>query len=135
MRRNFLKLTLFVVLMGGILTACASGSTPKLDGTSWRLTELNSATLPADVEVTLIFEKDSAGGKAACNGYGGSFQQIGNRVSFTNIFQTEMWCEGLMDYEGAYLTALGGVSSFLLKDEHLSLVDGSGNAILVFIRQ
>ncbi len=128
-------LLLAALLLGGMLVACTNGNAIMLAGTSWRLSTLNGSVLPSEVDVTLNFEKDNAGGRAACNSYGGWFTQSGSKLSFGGLFQTEMWCEGLMDYESAYLAALGTVRSFMLNGDRLSLLDRSGNSALVFVRQ
>ena len=135
MKKTFTYFALLSFFLVGILAACTNGGVPKLAGTSWRLTTLNGSTIPADVMVTLLFDKDSAGGKAACNSYGGSFSQSGEKLTFGGLFQTEMWCDGLMDYESAYLAALSNVKSFTLDGDSLILMGGSGSAPLVFVRQ
>jgi heat shock protein HslJ len=43
-----------------------------------------------------------------------------------------MYCDGVMEYESAYLAAFGAVKSFALENDQLSLLDESGAVILVF---
>jgi heat shock protein HslJ len=43
-----------------------------------------------------------------------------------------MYCDGVMEYESAYLAAFGAVKSFALENDELSLLDESGAVVLVF---
>lgn len=131
-----MKSTLFLRLMAtlliaALLSACASPAAT-LDGTEWQLTLLNGEKLPTGIIITLNFSDGQAGGNASCNSYGAGYRQDGSKLTFEPAFSTMMYCEGVMEYESDYLSAFGTVQSFLLEANTLSLLDASGQAILVF---
>ena len=67
--------------------------------------------------ITIGFESDTFGGTAACNGYGGGYSTDGTSISWQDVSQTEMGCEGpAMASEAAFLSALLLVDSFELAD-------------------
>lgn len=67
--------------------------------------------------ITIGFESDTFGGTAACNGYGGGYSTDGASISWQDVSQTEMGCEGpAMASEAAFLSALLLVDSFELAD-------------------
>ena len=123
-------ITLIIVL---ILSACA-GTSSKLIDTSWKLTDLNGQKLPAEIQITLNIKKDQAGGNSACNSYGSDFTQKGDKLSFSQIFSTMMYCEKGMEFETDYFAALGKITTFQLENDQLSLLDESGKVVLIFIR-
>ncbi|MGM0688802.1 MAG: META domain-containing protein [Bacillota bacterium] len=103
-----------------------------MDGTEWHLTEMNGATLPEDVEITIAFSEGQISGQSACNRYFAGYTQEGTKLTFDPAGSSQMYCEGLMDYENEYLQSLADVKSFELSGDNLKLLDQAGNAILVF---
>ena len=123
-------IALVIVLM---LSACAATSSELID-TSWKLTDLNGQKLPAEIQITLIIKKDQAGGNSACNSYGSDFTQKGEKLSFSQIFSTMMYCDKGMEFETDYFAALGKIKTFQLENDQLSLLDDTGNIVLIFIK-
>lgn len=105
---------------------------PVLDQTSWQLTDLNGLALPLGVEITLEFGDGQITGKAACNSFFAGYTQDNYNLTITQVGGTEMYCDGLMDYESATYEALALVKTFELKNDVLRLKDASGVAILVY---
>ena len=105
---------------------------PTLEKTSWQLTELNGQMVPVGVMITLSFAEGRATGKAACNNYFTGYTQDNDSLTFSQVGGTEMYCEGLMDYESATYEALAKVKSFTLKNDVLSLLDENGSAVLIY---
>ena len=122
--------TIIIVLM---LSSCA-GTSSKLIDTSWNLTELNGQKLPTEIQITLNIKKDQASGNSACNSYGSDFTQKGENVSFSQIFSTMMYCDKGMEFETDYLSALEKIKTFQLENDQLSLLDETGNVVLIFIK-
>lgn len=131
MKSTFFLSLMATLLIAALLSACASPAAT-LDGTDWQLTLLNGEKLPIGIIITLNFNDGQAGGNASCNSYGAGYRQDGNKLTFEEAFSSMMYCDGVMDYESDYLFALGAVRSFLLEADNLSLLDASGQAILVF---
>jgi heat shock protein HslJ len=125
------KTLLSLVVLSLLATACADPTGPalaNLDGT-W---QLDSGTIDGDPiplvdghPITLTLDGENAGGTAACNGYGGTYQLSDNQISFSDLFQTEMACmpEEIMDSEGAYLAALGRVDTIQAGGESMTLTE------------
>jgi len=66
-------------------------------------------------------EKKSAGGNGSCNTFGSTTAIDGNRISFSNIFSTKMYCEGVQQTEDSFFRLLAVVNRFEIKDKTLAL--------------
>jgi heat shock protein HslJ len=98
-----------------------------LDGTQWRLIDLNvdqEAVLP-DTEITLRFDDGQISGSAGCNDYSGivnSGEYGLNSLEVSPIAATEMQCsDPVSDQENTFLTRLGNAESWRYDYGHLSL--------------
>jgi len=103
-----------------------------LDKTSWQLIELQGQSLPVGVVITIEFADGQASGRAACNSFFAGYTQDNYNLSFSQVGGTEMYCEGLMDYESATYNALSQVAKFTLKNDILTMLDAGGTALLVY---
>ena len=126
-----LLLTLFALFF---LTACggSGGEAPDLDGTEWGLVEMNGEAIPEDVEITIAFSEGQISGQSACNRYFAGYTQEGATLTFDQAGSSNMYCEGLMDFETEYLQTLSEIKSFEQSSDKLMMKDQSGAAILVF---
>jgi len=112
---------------------------PALVDTEWLLVELHGEPPLEGSRITLDLRRESLGGLAGCNHYGGEYEVASEgalRLGETAI--TAMLClepEGVMDQERAYTEALRAVTGYRLQDERLVLVDAGGEAILAYERQ
>jgi heat shock protein HslJ len=93
-------------------TAClGSDFADSLEG-SWQLTsgtvEGQDIPILETHPVTITFDGDEVGGTAACNGYGGSYELSGSKISFGDLAMTEMAClpQEAMVAESLYARAL-----------------------------
>jgi heat shock protein HslJ len=125
---------LFTLLALFLLTACggSGGEAPDLDGTEWGLVEMNGESIPEDVEITIAFSEGQISGQSACNRYFAGYEQEGNTLTFEPAGNSNMYCEGLMDFEADYLQTLSEVKSFESSADTMTLKNESGEAILVF---
>ncbi len=98
-----------------------------LIGTSWRLTQLDSATVAPNVASTLVISADSIGGNGGCNTYGGKLEDTPNGIDISEVFSTMMACEGL-EQEQAFFAALEAADSFALVEGNLHLL-GNGTVL------
>lgn len=69
-------------------------------------------------------EKKNAGGNGSCNTFGSSVSLQGNKISFSNIFSTKMYCEGVQQTEDSFFLFLQKVNRFEVKDKFLLLLNG-----------
>jgi len=129
--------TLFAAAMiasGAALSAC--GGSP-LDGTAGRLIGWSVSSIdPSAFTITVTFEDGRAGGTSAVNTYGGPYE-AGDDGSLTigAISATEMaGPEPAMQAEATYFDLLQQVRAYRLDDGQLTLLDGSGNELLIFAK-
>jgi len=126
MRPSLIPILVLTIVVG----ACAEPGEPGSSDPTRSAWELESGTLddgPISIVVghpiTLSFTEDSAGGTAACNGYGGAYTISGLELTFAPPAVTEMACmpEEVMESEARYLAALVRVSNFSMAEEKLTL--------------
>ena len=95
---------------------------------TWILQSLGGHTIIPDAEVTIEFRADGEfSGLAGCNNYFGSYQLNGQQLSVDEIGSTEMWCEGLMDQETAFLELLQKASGIVLDTSGLVIQTTEGD--------
>lgn len=117
-----------------VLAGCARGGVG-LDGTRWKLSgwTLNSLN-PADFSITARFDRGKISGMSGVNSYGGRYR-LGSHRAFAvgQLVSTEMaGPQPAMRAERAYLTLLRQARSYKRAKDRLTLVDGGGNASLIF---
>jgi len=87
-------------------------------------------------EITAMFDsiESQVSGSAGCNIYGASYQIVGNLLSFSGIYYTEMACispEGIMQQEQEFLLLLSKAQSYQADNTTLTIFC-SGNQELYF---
>jgi heat shock protein HslJ len=107
-----------------------------LYNTKWSLKKIHS---PSGVEEVLTkafirFDqaRSSAGGNGSCNNFGSNFIVVNNAISFTNLFSTKMYCEGVQETENAFFRHLGKANRFVVEKNTLKLYEGN-KLLLEFI--
>lgn len=109
------------------------GDVGTIDG-FWRLA---SATIDGAAivlvdgwQVTLDVDGSQIGGRAACNGYGGTAVIGDGTITVGELSWTEMGCEpAVMQLEQAYLGALPEVTSFVVADDRLTMTGPTSELI------
>jgi heat shock protein HslJ len=102
----------------------------ELERITWILDRAASVSLvegvPEEARVTIRFEDGEAGGVAACNHYGATYETTGDGgISFELGAMTEMACEEpIMALESAFVAALGDVTGHVVTDDALVLTGG-----------
>lgn len=83
--------------------------------------------------VTISFNEDGSriSGFGGCNRYFGSCNKSGNRISFTGLGATKMYCRETMSIEDNFLTLLSEVDSYAISDTTLLLKKG-GSIVIEF---
>lgn len=112
-------------------------SRASLTNTYWRPVEL--AGKPVVVEdsrrephLMLVPGEDKLRGFAGCNQFLGRYGVNENGLRFTGVAATRMFCEGVMDREQAFLSALEGTASHKIVGEALDLYDANGKLLARF---
>lgn len=93
--------------------------------TKWMLKKIHIADSTEAITGTAFIrfnqEKKSAGGNGGCNSFGSSITVSGNKISFKDIFSTQMFCEGVQQTEDTFFKQLEKVNRFVIKDKALML--------------
>lgn len=114
-------------------------SIPDLKNTKWVLTKLagDAVSLPNGAQAFLMLdpEQNRVNGSGGCNDLFGGLNLDGNNMSFDGLGATKKFCEGSMDVENGFMSALRNTTSFDLgKDGGLSLL-GKGGDILASLKK
>jgi heat shock protein HslJ len=134
--RHLATLTLATIILLS-MAACTLPGLPTgdpLKGTSWRLVTLGGAGLIPGTGITATFEDGQVHG-SACNSYGGSYKVSGDKLTFSDIYMTEMACldpEGVMEQERQYLEMLGMAQTFQASSGRLQIFSAGGE-VLTFL--
>jgi len=129
--------------ISGAVSAPSAGAAPvagsPLDGTSWQLEsyvdDQGQTQKPvAGAEPTISFEGGQANGTTGCNNYFGDYTADDDQLSFGPTGSTMMACpDPQMTQEQTYLIALGGVTSYTMTDEQLTMANEAGETVLTFV--
>lgn len=103
---------------------------------NWKLSSMKSGKDDISIvaPVTLNVSKDKKiGGKGGCNSYGGSYLiSKSNKVTFSNIFSTKMFCEGTSELENAFFQNLQEANTMTVKKGKLIVRNKAKGIVLVF---
>ena len=129
---------LFLAMMadGGIyelepVAGDSGGTTVSLENTYWKLIEVGGSPVDAlfrQREPHLILNSGTrrATGSGGCNGFGGTYEVRGSRLSFGEMVATMMACIEGMETERAFLGALERTSGWTIAGKELELSDSAG---------
>lgn len=109
-----------------------------LEGTAWSLNGIaqNDAVVSTavDEQITLALKEGRANGFAGCNEYFGAYELQGNGLTFGALASTRKACEGDPGQrEMEFLAALERVAGFRIERGQLTLLDGDGNPVMMFV--
>lgn len=87
------------------------------------------------VSQSVTFAKDGAvSGDAGCNRIIGAYTVDGGTIDIGPLATTLMYCEGVMEAERAFITALEKSTSFAVKKDRLRLYGPKGNVTVSLTR-
>lgn len=93
----------------------------------WRAIELTSLRRRRPSPTLLFAAADSrVSGFAGCNRLTAGYQLTAERLTFTQIATTRMFCAEAMDLERRYLTALEATRAYRLTQSRLELLGDTG---------
>lgn len=119
------KIVFLLMAIVGLQSCASTLGSVNVSGTNWTLAQWTDHTLPDKAQATLNFSTDNRlSGKAFCNNYGGGFALVGYNITFTQMFSTKMFCEGLSKYETDYLKDLEKVTGIRTENGKLMLYAG-----------
>jgi heat shock protein HslJ/uncharacterized coiled-coil protein SlyX len=107
------------------------------EGLTWRLDSYLvdgvMASVPDEVEVTLLLDGADAAGSGGCNSYFGSYEMTAETLTFGPIGSTLALCDGpAQDVETAYLALLPAVAGWVVDEQTLALSDDAGSVTLLY---
>jgi heat shock protein HslJ len=134
-----MKKTALFVLALFILTACSSTS-PDIAG-EWKLVFYGdvaspTSTLP-DVDTSIKFENGEMSGNVGCNGFGGSYELSGDKITFNGIMSTMMYCEETSAQEQGVLGVFSDNLALQVQvnADSLTITSADGNSVVNFSRK
>ncbi len=99
-----------------------------LAGSEWRVAEIEGRD--AAGAGTLRFTATSVRGKAACNSFFGSFREAGTSIKIDGITSTRMLCNGRMQLEQKFLSALSKAIAYRIESGTLLLTAADGRVLV-----
>jgi heat shock protein HslJ len=135
-----ISLFIFSVIVLVYISGCTSTSfqihnPAGLESTKWVLDTLNNSkiTTSAGKEITLVFDSETKkiSGFGGCNSYFGTVKKELDKLSFSGIGSTKMFCDDNMQNETNYFSELHKINKYDTKDNFLYLYNNS-NRIMVF---
>ena len=135
MKKIFLlAITLF------ILAACSSAGTD-ITG-DWKLISYGDAakTTPAIPNVDTSIKFDSNGqisGNVGCNSFGGNYEVNGDKITFSSIMSTLMYCEETSSQEQAILSIFSDNANLKIQmnGETLTITSADGASVVNLARK
>ena len=106
----------------------------------WKLERLvnakgESVTISPDTKITLFFQDQRISGFAGCNRYSCSYKINEDQLELSPIITTRKYCntpENVMQTEMGFITALGNVVRYSLKNEALTLFNADDKPVVIF---
>lgn len=136
MKKNLsLILTLLILIV--VLSAVGFAQQSQLPGANWRLVE-SAGQVVTDSKASLIFELglEKFTGNGGCNNIFGKIAVNGQKISFSSIGSTRMFCKlpSTAIPESIFLRSLGNTASYSISNGDLSLIAENGDVLLKFHR-
>ena len=134
-----MKKYVFALLVLLILAACAGGSSASVTGT-WKLVSYGDPASPTsaapDVDTSIEFKEGQLTGNVGCNGFGGNYEVDGDKITFSEVVSTLMFCEGPVgDQETTTLNVLHETATFVLDGNTLTITSADGSSVIVLARK
>ena len=133
------KLILFTLTLL-LLAACSSAPKVDLSG-DWRLVSYGDAANPTqalpDVDTSIKFENGQMNGNVGCNGFGGSYELSGDKITFNGIMSTMMYCDTTSAQEQGVLAILADNVNLQMQvsGDTLTITSPDGSSTLTLERK
>ena len=122
---SFVSAGTFIFFSAFVMKKETDKQLSSLYDTKWELKKIHNAGSVESVTNNAFIKfnqlKKSAGGNGGCNAFGSSITVSGNKVSFKDIFSTQMYCEGVQQTEDDFFKQLEKVNRFEIKGKTLLL--------------
>ncbi|MEN6529454.1 MAG: META domain-containing protein [Anaerolineaceae bacterium] len=117
---------MFLILIG--LTYCEPKKKDILDGSIWRVEELNGQPLIEFSTLTIRFHHQKIRGSSECNQFKGNYELKGEQIKFDISERTNDRCmePGIMEQEIVFIDTLETLTNFSLTPNRLQLYSAGG---------
>ncbi|HOV07126.1 MAG TPA: META domain-containing protein [Anaerolineaceae bacterium] len=117
---------MFLILIG--LTYCEPKKKDILDGSIWRVEELNGQPLIEFSTLTIRFHHQKISGSSECNRFKGNYELKGEQIKFDISERTNDRCmePGIMEQEIVFIDTLETLTNFSLTPNRLQLYSAGG---------
>lgn len=136
--KNLLLTTLFILAL--ILSACSSAK-PDISG-DWKLISYGdianpTPALPDVVDTTIQFENGQMNGNVGCNSFGGRYELSGDKISFSGIMSTLMYCEETSAQEQGVLSVFSDNVALRIQSNgnNLTITSADGASVVNLARK
>lgn len=122
-----------------LLSACTAvkpgADLSRLGGSDWRLTAIEQRAVNFGDRAFLKFDEkeNRISGRAVCNSFFSSYKMEGDKISFSPIGSTKMYCEGSMEDEDQIISGLQNTDRYEIRSDLLYLYAGD-KVVLTFKR-
>jgi heat shock protein HslJ len=129
----------YLLLCLFLITSCSAlkpnSDLPKLGESVWNLTAIEQRPVNFDGRAFIKFneKENKISGKALCNSYFSDYEMIGQKITFSSVGSTKMYCEGMMDEENQIITQLQKTKRYEVKSDFLYFYSGE-KVVLTFKR-
>jgi heat shock protein HslJ len=123
----------FVSIFSGCGSSKSVSQNADLSGTEWTMFEMNGNKYEAPEKVTIKFDESGkkVTGQAPCNSYGGASTISSNKISFSDMYSTKMFCDN-SNVEQDFMDALKKVYAYQTAKDMLYFLNSDGNVIFRF---
>jgi heat shock protein HslJ len=134
-----MKKTFLLVLALFLFTACSSAK-PEISG-EWNLVSYGDIASPTsalpNVDTSIKFENGQMSGNMGCNGFGGSYELSGDKITFNGIMSTMMYCEETSVQEQGVLGVFSDnlALQIQINADSLTITSADGNSVVNLARK
>jgi heat shock protein HslJ len=124
-------------LLGGCSTTETPSNNAKLENTYWKLMTLGGENLKSpkgarEIQFMLTAETHRVTGFSGCNNMMGAYTVDQNKIVFSNMGGTRMFCENTMDIEKRVHEMFSNATAWRISGKSLELIDSYGRPIATF---
>ena len=129
------KLLLGIIIAFSLQSCSERMGMQSVENTKWVLIEWPGQIMPNSTKkATLDFgAAEKVSGKSFCNGFGGVAKIEGNKIKFSQLLGTLMFCEDVGTAEKTYTDGLMSVTNFKVINGKLNLLK-DGETLMIFTK-
>ena len=132
-----IPLLLAAVMLAGCSTTEAPSNNAPLENTYWKLMTMGGDDVKSpegarEIQFTLNADTHRVAGFSGCNNMMGAYTVEQNKIVFSNMGGTRMFCENTMDIEKRVHEMFSNATAWKISGKSLELIDSYGRPIATF---